>query len=182
MYIFKENHYKKVLNYISSNLYSEQNISSLLLECEKFGELILIGGSIKDIAFFNKIPKDFDIVVLLNNNINDLQLEIDENIYDINKNSFGGYKVKYENYIFDIWSCNDIKDIENNNIQFNLDGLYINLSTNKYYTNLFNEGIRSNVCKIVNNKISHPSLNRDYERGLQLAERFKIKYEYKEES
>lgn len=182
--MFTRQLYNKVWNYLSENLYYEPNIQSLLCQCESYGDIVLIGGAIKDIAFFDKTPKDYDIIVVRNNPIKNLEhkdfkLNLNDNTYTIVKNSFSGYKINYKTLTFDIWTCNNIKEIEESSVKFNLDGLYINLSKDKYYSKLFNQGVKEGICKVINNKFTHPDKNRDYERGLNLAKEFNLEYQYK---
>ena len=143
-------------------------------QCKKYGDTYLIGGAIKDIAFFDKIPKDFDIIITYPNKI---ELELPD-CFKINLNSFGGYKIFYKELIFDIWNCKDERDIFNTSIKFNVDGLYINLSIGYYKDELFNQAIEEGIVRLINNKNMHPVEGRDYERGLKLAEEFGLKYEY----
>ena len=175
-YIFTKDKYNKVMQYLSKYLFYDANIKYLFNEYDKFGDVYLIGGAIKDIAFFDRIPRDYDIIVLSPNKI---ELDLPE-CYIINKNNFGSSKIYYRNFIFDIWNCKDEQDIFDSSIKFNIDGLYINLSKGIYKDELFNQSIMDGVVRIVNNKNTHPIEGRDYERGLKLANDFGLIYDWKE--
>ncbi len=171
-FLFTKDKYNKVCEYLSKNILNESNIQKLLSQCEKYGDICLIGGAIKDIAFFNRTPKDFDFIVISTDNI---KLELPK-CFKININSFGSYKITYKNYTFDIWNCENERDILNNSIKFNADGLYINLSKKYYKSELFNQAIREGVLRIVNNK-KHPNYEKDFLRGKKLSDDFNLKYE-----
>jgi hypothetical protein len=173
-YIFKKKEFNKVWDYLSKNLFYEPNIQDLLLQCESQGNIILVGGAIKDIAFFNKIPKDFDFIVKCENKV---CLTLSSKFL-VNKNSFGNYKIRYNNLIFDIWNCKNEHELFNSSIRFNTDGLYINLSTGTYNARLYNQSINEGIVRTINNKSIHPDKERDYDRGRIIAEKLGLKYQY----
>ena len=173
-FLFTRDKYNKVYEYLSNNIFYEPNIQQLFSQCKKYGDVYLIGGTIKDIAFFDRKPKDFDIIITYPNKI---ELDLSD-CFKINLNSFGGYKILYKELIFDIWNCKDERDIFNTSIKFNVDGLYINLSKDYYKDKLFNQSIQEGIIKLINNKNMHPVEGRDYERGLKLVKEFGLKYKY----
>lgn len=175
-FLFTKDKYNKVYDYLSNNILYKPNIQQLFLQCEKYGDVYLIGGAIKDIAFFNRKPKDYDIIIKSSNKI---ELNLPD-CFKINLNSFGGYKIFYKEIIFDVWNCKDEQDIFNTSIKFNIDGLYINLTKNYYKDKLFNQAIIEGTVIFINNKNMHPVEGMDYKRGLKLANDFGLKYKYKE--
>jgi len=179
------------MQYLSEYVFYDANIKYLFKEYDKFGDVYLIGGAIKDIAFFDRTPKDYDVIVLSPNKI---ELDLPE-CYIKTHNNFGCNKIYYSdttvihattdkifnrNFIFDIWNCKDEQDIYDSSIKFDIDGLYINLSKGYYKDELFNQSIMDGVVRIVNNKNTHPIEGRDYERGLKLANDFGLIYDWKE--
>lgn len=143
---------------------------------KKYGDVVLIGGAIKDIAFFNKIPKDYDFIIITKKQLN---LKLNDN-YNISDNAFKNMKIKFDNVICDVFSFPTENEIFERAVRFNLDGLFINFTQHTYNADLFNEGIRNNICKINSNKCINPNKNRDYKRGLSLSTKFNVKYLYEQ--
>src|SRR5699024_3019557 len=71
-------------------------------EAFKQGDLILVGGAIRDFAL-HRNPKDLDIIIDCNlYKLNDLM-----NKYNFHKNRFGGYKFKIKDIQIDIWNISN---------------------------------------------------------------------------
>lgn len=85
-------------------------------------------------------------VVLGKENINFLIQVLEKfNIkYDFNK--LGGFKFEYNNTIVDLWLTDDLFS----SIQYNIDGLFFNLSDNSLLSLTFDDFV-NNGLKLVNN-------------------------------
>lgn len=125
-------------NYIKKHFYIAYIISKLY-------PTYLLGGAIRDLIYAKK-PKDLDFVVLGKENINFLIQVLEKfNIkYDFNK--LGGFKFEYNNTIVDLWLTDDLFS----SIQYNIDGLFFNLSDNSLLSLTFDDFV-NNGLKLVNN-------------------------------
>lgn len=149
-------HYTKVNNYINNLRQTNLDVNLLLMNLEKFGDLILLGGAIRDIAIFNKNPRDYDIIV--DSFSESLEKALQGFTYSVNR--FGGYKLQISHYEFDIWSIKNnwafrekLLETKAENIIkgtfYNVDSLIIKLNDNYYDFDYFNEAIESNKLDIV---------------------------------
>lgn len=141
---------QKLINHMN-DLRRINIIDDLFQKLFKVGDVILIGGAIRDIVLDIKKPKDYDIII--DCSIEDLDTFMHYSYKDIiTVNSLGGYKLNIKNNVFDIWSIEnhwafkeDILKCEIDNLPkstlLNFDSLYFNMTTNKGNTDLFNESI-----------------------------------------
>ena len=130
-----------------SKLKTDNDSYKFIMNLMNCYDLYLFGGGVRD--FLNNdldYARDLDFVIKSKNN-EDINLEkyIPKHI-KYKKNRFNGYKIFFENYIFDIW---DIKntwafkyDILENSVEnlldsvyLNIDSLLYNLNENKYINN-----------------------------------------------
>lgn len=129
-------------------------VSNLFNSLNKFGDLILVGGAIRDFAFL-KPPRDIDIIIDSENS------NFDEVLKDFehSKNRFGGYKVLIDNIEFDIWGINHnwafkekILDTQFENISkgtfYNFDALALNINTSNLDAEVFVESMKEKVLDI----------------------------------
>jgi len=162
------------------------NLDSLFKRLESKGDIILIGGAIRDIIVFKQVPRDFDIIVI----------SADENLGDIldgfivERNSFGGYKIKIDKLNIDIWSMANhwafkkkffeckIENLKES-VFFNFDAIYVNLGTGEYEAESFNNTIREKKLDIVLNE-KWVNLNPSHEinilKALIMRRRFNFKF------
>lgn len=159
---------------------------SLLKKLESKGDIVLIGGAIRDMIVFKQKPRDFDLIVMsANENLGD---NLDSFI--VERNSFGGYRIKIDKLKIDIWSManhwafkNSYFDckIENlkNSVFFNFDAIYVNLGTGEYEAESFNNTIQENKLDIVLNE-KWVNLNPSHEinilKALIIRRRFNFKF------
>ncbi|MEK3883688.1 hypothetical protein [Paenibacillus sp. PL2-23] len=139
--------FNRVSDYINE-LREQENIDNFFSNLERYGDIILIGGSIRDIALNGKKPRDIDIIV-------DTDKEsLDDAFVGIQhvRNRFGGYKAVYMEQEFDIWTLannwafkSKILDAKVENIPqgcfYNLDSAYFNVTTGKGYADYFESAI-----------------------------------------
>ena len=119
--------------------------------------VFLLGGAIKDIIY-NNIVKDLDFVVL-SDNTDSIEKLINDNNLQYTKNSFDGYKIKYNNLYIDIWSAQDLYDC----IQYNFDGLFYDIKNDSILSFGYINSINDKLIEL-NNKRNHPSSARKLER------------------
>ncbi|MDR4938796.1 hypothetical protein RGU11_20650 [Rossellomorea marisflavi] len=129
-------------------------ITTLLSNLNQLGDLILVGGAIRDFAFL-KSPRDIDII------IDSEESNFDEAVkrFNYRKNRFGGYKVFLDNVEFDIWGIKHnwafkekILDTQFKNISkgtfYNFDALALNISTSDLDADVFVESMKEKVLDI----------------------------------
>ncbi|WP_110955002.1 hypothetical protein [Anaerosinus massiliensis] len=135
------------------------NADRLLHKLNKDNELFLFGGCVRSYLKnnFNKMPRDFDIV-LKKNKVNDI-----ENIfkdYQYTKNRFGGFKIKVDNLDFDIWEIENTWAFKEKKVQLseknlcetvylNIDAIVYDLNKKKYYQKVFKDAMHSKCLDIV---------------------------------
>lgn len=118
------------------------------------GDLILIGGAVRDFAY-QKAPRDLDIIV--NSKSSNLDKAFDN--FNYRKNRFDGYKVIVNEVELDIWSIQNnwafrekILKARVDNIPkgtfYNFDSISINLNTADVYADNFIESIKDRKLDI----------------------------------
>ncbi|MEH7552844.1 hypothetical protein [Bacillus altitudinis] len=168
--IFCDSHKKIVLKDISK-LYKNKKISFLLRSLTDVGDVWLIGGAIKDIGLFNKKPKDYDFVLISDE---DYYLPKIEGMKTL-KNSFGGLKVSIDNVDFDIAQKKRADGIYSM-FQLNVDFLAINIATESLISREYNEGIISGKLKELNDNLRHPVEHKNKERIEKYCKKLKLEY------
>lgn len=141
-------------------LRSNKEVSCLFDKLNEFGDLILVGGAIRDFTFLNS-PRDIDLIIDTD------RVDLESVFYNFSyyRNRFGGYKVTIGSIEFDVWSINNnwvfkqgILPARFDNISkgtfFNFDALVFNISTSELDADIFIESIKDNVLDI--------TLNDDY--------------------
>ncbi len=127
----------RLKKYISKNFPIAYVISAL-------APVYLVGGSIRDLIYA-KEPKDLDFVVLGKNHL-DWVLEVFEKYnIDYKFNRLGGYKFLYRDVEIDLWLSNDLFS----SIQYNVDGIFFELQTNRLISFTFEDFMKNNL-RVVN--------------------------------
>lgn len=110
----QEQSFKHFLKYILG----DEELWLLLNFIAKHNQIFIFSGIIRDFltGIFDGI-RDVDIV-LQNTNHLDLVLKSLKNV-EIRKNSFGGIKLKYKNFFFDVWELGNTWNIKRNNLKAN---------------------------------------------------------------
>ncbi|KLV28947.1 hypothetical protein [Priestia megaterium] len=154
--MFSSKQHSLVKQRISLLRNQNKEIDYFFSKLEEYGDLILIGGAVRDIGMFNITPRDLDIIV------NTTMLNLDNAFlqYNYHRNRFGGYKTVINSVEFDVWTINDNWAFKNNflehnieNIQhgafYNIDSILVNLSGNYYEASYFNEAIEKRILDII---------------------------------
>jgi hypothetical protein len=137
------------------NLKSYTNIRTFFSILEKYGDLIIIGGALRDIHE-NKEPRDIDIILKENINFDWQEL----NTFNFVKNRFGGAKLKIDKTEIDFWLLKDNWANKNNFIKnsvkelrkgtfFNIDSLIFNYSNNEMYIDVYEECLKNKEIDII---------------------------------
>lgn len=175
---------KKITEFISS-VRQNPSINDLFEKLESKGQLILVGGSIRDLVFRQESPRDIDIIV--QTPCIDFDNELER--FKWTKNSFGGYKVKFNKIDIDFWSIysswafkegivdTDCKSITNSSF-FNIDSIWLNIESGEHGGYLF-ESLKSRILDIVvpDKKVrSNPSRDLNILRAFYLRRDYKLKF------
>jgi hypothetical protein len=134
---------------------------------EKFGDVILFGGAVRDFGHYNKAPRDIDIVI---NTSNPTFVENFLFGKNVKKNRFGGYKVKVSSLSVDIWLLpftwafrEGIVEVSveklTKTVFLNFDSIVFDTSNQKIYDGGFSESIETNTLDIILEKNPSPTLN-----------------------
>ena len=111
----------------------------------------LLGGCIRDLINAN-YPKDLDIVVLGNENFDFIKSIIDKLNIEYTLNKFGGFKLKYNGLEIDLWLSDDLFSA----IQYNVDGLFYDLSNKSLISLTFDDFMKNGIKEInPNNNIDN---------------------------
>ncbi|MCT4565392.1 MAG: hypothetical protein N4A68_13910 [Maledivibacter sp.] len=174
-FYFSKTHCDRVLEYIR-DIQNDATVKNLFKECMEYGDLYLIGGCIKDIAFFNKKPKDIDLVI--DSSVDTpIRLRGSEKL-DIKRNYFNGNRVSYKMLRFDIFNCYDLLDNIHKAARFNVDCILINLSTGDYNADIYNQGVDSGEIRIIPNSKPDWIDYYDHRRGIKLQDTLKLSFDY----
>ena len=140
--------FNKVYKYVYNKRRQSLIIDDLFSELGKRGNIIIIGGAVRDLIISDCEPRDIDLII-------DTDIKLDfllDKFKNVSKNRFGGYKLNLNGLEFDIWSINDhwafkqeileksFKNIEHSTF-LNFDSLFINLTTRKGCIDIFNKCI-----------------------------------------
>lgn len=128
----------------------DTKIDRLISSIEACGDVILIGGAIRDIVFRGEIPRDFDLIVCCK----DVDLQNCMRSSAAVRNSFGGYKIKIGDSFFDIWSIENHWPVKNGIISkekeriaegafYDIDAIYVDLSDNTFVSEGFDKAMRT---------------------------------------
>lgn len=129
----------RLKNYISNHFYPAYIISVL-------APIYLVGGSIRNLKFAER-PKDMDFVVLGKEHLDWVLMVLKAYHIDFSLNRFGGYKFIYGDTKIDLWLTDDLFS----SMQYNVDGLYFDLSTDSLLSLTFDD-FDKNGLKLVNSE------------------------------
>lgn len=127
---------EKIKNYIKDNF-------NIINDMAKEMPIYLVGGSIRSLILSLE-PKDLDFIVL-GCEYNDKLLEL-INKFNMNYsyNKFGGYKIKYNNIVVDIWTNNDLFS----SVEYNGDGIFYYVNDGVIVSLTFDDFIKNGVRKV----------------------------------
>lgn len=134
---------KQVLNQLIPEIY----------DFEFNGDLYLIGGAIKNILMGENF-KDIDIVIISNENR--IKSFINEKKLSYEVNSFGGYKIKKDTLMIDMWTTNDLYKA----MEYTYDGLFYNIYSDLLIPCGFTHSIENKVQIKINTDNIHPIENK----------------------
>ncbi|MGI1811739.1 hypothetical protein [Priestia sp. TGN 0903] len=166
-------------------LSSRPRAAKFVTELEKQGELLLFGGCVRDYIEhkFSIMPRDFDIIINNNSNIDLSYFNTKE--YNLRKNKFGGYKFYIDGLKFDVWHIKNTWAFKESKVDFedvndlaktvflNIDALFYNLTTGYLFDEIYENTIKQKVLDIVLQENPYPDLN------ITRAFKFKQKYNLK---
>lgn len=127
----------------------------------------LVGSSVKGIML-NSDFGDIDIVIL-SPTAEPIREFIIRNGLEYDRNSFGGYRVFYNNIKLDMWHLDDLYYA----IEFNLDGLFYHLNSNTVIPVGFVKGVKDDTLEQVCKDVKHPNIHKSIARRRQLLKYFK---------
>lgn len=136
-------------------------------ELEKLGNIILFGGAVRDFGYYDKVPRDIDIVINTSNPASIGNFLFGKNV---KKNRFGGYKVKVGSLSVDIWLLpftwafrEGIVELSveklTETVFLNFDSIVFDASNQILYDGGFTESIETNTLDIILEKNPSPPLN-----------------------
>lgn len=178
---------EKEIEYLNRSICSLRKhnleLNILLTRLEMCGEVILIGGAIRDVCHCY-LPRDFDFIVKTKQE----HLDIFLSNYPAKKNRFGGYKVNLDSVEIDIWTMESHwpfkegffeckEDNISKSVFFNLDALVYNLSTGHYNVEHYNEAIEKNELSIMYSEedmFLNPQPEQNIVKAILLNEKCKI--------
>ncbi|KZE51699.1 hypothetical protein AV540_12600 [Brevibacillus parabrevis] len=130
-------------------------VDRLLHDLSSYGNLILIGGAVRDLAE-SRTPRDYDIIV----DAPDTRFAEAFSRFSYKQNRFGGYKLKVDGIEFDIWGIQSnwafrerllAPNFENisKGVFFNFDAVSFHLQWQNLDCTYFMEAINSRVLDIL---------------------------------
>lgn len=145
----------RVAGYINE-IRQHRTIDNFFNRLESYGDIVIIGGSIRDIVVNRRSPRDIDIIV-------DTDAVHIDDVFEgmkYTQNRFGGYKAVYNQKEFDVWSItnnwafkSNILDASVENIPkgcfYNLDATYFNITTGVGDAHYFNDALYRKQLDIV---------------------------------
>jgi len=181
-----KNDFRKIDDYVENKLKIKEKASRLFVDLGNLGNIIIIGGAVRDIVINDTEPRDIDIIV-------DTDEEIDYVIkaYDnVHKNRFGGFKLFIDELEFDIWSTRNHWAFKENilnksisNIKYstflNFDSIFYNLTTKEGEAELFNNCIANSYLDFTLNKndiYKNPSKDTNILRMLIIKDQWSLNF------
>lgn len=146
-------------------LKEDATTSQMLERISKCGPAIIFGGAIRD-WFFNKSPRDIDIVV----DCSSSRLEDILSQHEAQKNKFGGFKFNLNQIEFDIWNLNSTWAFNNDTkfaktmetvpetVFLNIDAITYCMNTGAIVDKGFTQAIESKLLDIVYEPNPYPYL------------------------
>jgi len=151
-----QSHIETVRDYVSNLRMTDEQVDRLLSNLERYGDLILIGGAVRDLAFNKRQPRDFDIII----NTDCLNLDDAFSGFTFSNNRFGGYKLFLNEIEFDVWSIGNnwafkekILKLSFQNLTqgtfYNIDSIVLNLTNGDWEAKNFIDAIENRILDIV---------------------------------
>lgn len=185
--VFTNKSFCKVKDYINNLCEENSDIKSVFVSLEELGDLIIIGGAIRDIGVMNINPRDIDIIIDTDYG------EVLESIfkgYRYTRNRFGGFKLLLDKMELDIWSIDNNWAFKNkfletkaekikDGIFYNIDSIVLNLSKDYYEAFYFNEAVRNKKLDIIlDEKLisKNPSKSTNILRAFLLKEKYDLDF------
>ena len=175
-------------NSIRSYLMDHPPAAEIFKKIELAGNIILIGGVLREFLDHNKIQnlRDIDIIVDVKNETQ--WTSVIEN-YSLRTNRFGGHKILCQDLLVDVWriektwafreniiSCspNDYIRLLPDTVFLNLDSIVYDWTSEEWHHEKYLEGMRSGVIDVVLEK--NPYLLLNITRAFVLKERYKMSF------
>lgn len=160
--------------------------AEILKKLELAGNVILIGGALREFLDHSKIQdlRDIDIIVDVKNEV---QWSSFIESYSLRTNRFGGHKIFCKGLLVDVWrieqtwafreniiSCshNDYIRLLPKTVFLNLDSIVYDWTSEKWYKGKYLEGINSRVIDVVLEK--NPCLLLNIARAFALKDRYRM--------
>lgn len=157
MNIIEKEYFLKVDSYFKKLRKNYFRIEQLLMLLEQKGNIILVGGSIRDILINNKKPRDIDFIIDTDEDIGEILTKYE----NCKRNRFGGYKLTVDGIEFDIWKIVDhwafkkkILETKVSNLKhstfLNFDSLFYDITLRKIIDiDIFNKCMNDEILDII---------------------------------
>ncbi|NUU58954.1 hypothetical protein [Paenibacillus agri] len=177
--------FREIAEYIDV-IRNEDSVNTLFQRLESRGNVVIVGGTIRDILFNKKKPRDIDIIL-------DTEDDVLDDVFvgmKYSRNRFGGYKAIHNKQIFDIWTIrsnwafkNNIVDTKVENIPkgcfYNLDAAYFNLATGEGEATYFKSALNNKRLDIILDEQyidCNPSPEINIIRAMVLKKQYELSY------
>ena len=173
----------KLFDIYLEKLKNESNQIKQLVNClSNIGDIFVIGGAIRDILFKKEKPRDIDLIIKTDCDLDEYLTKYSE----CRKNRFGGYKLNIDNIEFDIWSMKNhwafkesiIKE-DVNNLKYstflNFDSLIYNINTLNIDYDIFNDCMDKKELEIT---LPEEYIELNPSKEINILRMFVIKYEW----
>lgn len=149
-----------------TQVYSSE-FGDLLNRLKNLGDVGLTGGSIRDWSL-GRFPRDIDLAVATSATI--LRDSIESSEYLIGRTSFGGYRLKIDAILCDVWALEDTWSIKQQSsflvsfdslvrtAFFNADAVVFNVHTGELHEYGFLEAMEQRMLDIVNEQNPFPHI------------------------
>ncbi|MGE5579394.1 MAG: hypothetical protein ACM3WU_05040 [Bacillota bacterium] len=185
------NEFARVSEYVTALRHRESEVDALLSRIGAMGNLILIGGCIRDVSLGLR-PRDFDIV------IDTRSIDLREALggFQYSQNRFGGYKIQVSRLVFDVWTVgsnwasragiieHEVDELPHG-VFFNVDGLIHSVTGLYSDASYFNGAVHSGLLDIVIPDAyvaSNPSPEVNVLRALIMKDRWGLSFSPRVES
>ncbi len=182
--VFTDTSFNKVKKYISNLCANNNSVNYVFNRLEKIGDVIIVGGAIRDIGVLDRDPRDIDIIVDTTDNVT---LENILMQFNYSKNRFGGYKLLLETIELDIWSIDNNWAFKNkyldtkadkikDGIFYNIDSILMNITKDYYEAHYFNDAVRNKILDII---LDQEIINENPSKSTNILRAFLLKDKYK---
>ena len=168
----------KCESYFNERKKNNYQFRYLINELEKLGDIILIGGAIRDIVLSQCEPRDIDLIIDTQEDIDGIMNTFDNTC----RNRLGGYKISLDDLEIDVWTLDNhwafkekILDKSFNNIMYstflNFDSLFYNFSKRIGCAHVFNEAVSTSCLDIT---LKDEYINRNPTKDVNIVRMFII--------